>query len=304
MKNKFRINPILKKEITVSARNRKMTLAVTLINAVMLLIVAIVILTNNNRGVYFYSSITNVFPSVAVFEVVIMTLVIPIMTSGSISGERERQTLDIMLTTPIKPMAIVSGKLYSALATVLIYVITSVPFIAIAFVIGGLKYSVIFEYILMMLLLGIYVGSIGIYSSSKRKNSVSATVGSIVLLIAIVVITVVIYELGIYFYYYGGKKTGDVDILNLTTLALAFNPFAGCVDFMLRSCSSYSLYDSMLWELETSRMTGFLAWFMKYIIPITVIVNLLVSYLFLRIAAYRTVVTKNKRRRKNKKKQR
>ena len=301
MKNKFKINPILKKDMMVSSRNRKMALAVTLINAVMLLIVAVVILTNDYRGAYFYSSIANIFPSVAVFEIVIMTLIIPIMTSGSISGERERQTLDLMLTTPIKPIDIVKGKLYSALATVLIYVITSVPFIAIAFIIGGMQYRVLFEYILMMFLLGIYVGSIGIFSSSRKKNSVSATVGSIVLLVAITVLTFLIFEVGIYFYYYGGDDVGEVDILNITTIALAFNPFAGCIDFMLRSCSSYNLYDYMMWEVDSSRMNGFLGCFFEYIIPITIIVNLGISYLFLRIAAYRTVVTKNKRKRKNKK---
>lgn len=302
MKNKVRVNPILKKDIMVSSRNKKMTISITIINIILLAIVAFVLLVmgENYTGTSFYTLIAAIYPAVAAFEMVVIVLVIPIMTSSAISGERERQTLDIMLTTPIKPMNIVLGKLYSALTTVLMYVMTSIPFMAIAFVIGGLKFYVLFEYIVMMLLLGIYVGSIGIYSSSVKRNSVSATITSIVIIAAIAIITLIIFYIGYFYYNYGGEKTGDVDFMNITSLALAFNPFAGCVDFMMRSCDSENIYTYMSYMLPQSRLTGFLPWFLNHIIPICVIVNLLVAYAFLRLAAYRTVVTRNKRKRKSK----
>ena len=136
-----------------------------------MIIVLIMLAVNDEYSiVYYYKSISNIFPVLAVCETAILVLVIPIMTSGSISGERERQTLDIMLTTPIKPIAIVAGKLLSAILTVAMYVISSVPLLAISFILGGVKSQVLFEYIGMVLFLGIYVGSIGIFFVKHSEN--------------------------------------------------------------------------------------------------------------------------------------
>lgn len=40
-----------------------------------------------------------------------LVLVAPAMTAGSISGERERQTLDLLLVTNTGPVKLVLGKL-------------------------------------------------------------------------------------------------------------------------------------------------------------------------------------------------
>ena len=86
------------------------------------------------------------FPVLAVCELCIIGLIVPIITSTSISGERERQTLEIMLTTPVRPISIVAGKLLSAVATTAMYVIATLPFMAVAFIVGGMDCSNILEW--------------------------------------------------------------------------------------------------------------------------------------------------------------
>ena len=64
--------------------------------------------------------------------------IVPAVTASSISGERERQTLDLMLTTRMSAGQIVGGKLLSALSTLLLLILSSFPAVAMVFVYGGI----------------------------------------------------------------------------------------------------------------------------------------------------------------------
>ena len=78
---------------------------------------------------------------VASLEFLMLILIMPAMTAGSISGERERQTLDLMLTTCMTPADIVLGKLEAALGTMFLMVVSSLPILAMVFVYGGVTAS-------------------------------------------------------------------------------------------------------------------------------------------------------------------
>ena len=62
-----------------------------------------------------YSSFLDLYLFVAVLEFVMLVFIMPAITAGSISGERERQTLDLMLSTKMTPMQIVMGKLMASM---------------------------------------------------------------------------------------------------------------------------------------------------------------------------------------------
>ena len=61
----------------------------------------------------------------------------PSSTAGAISLEREKQTLELLVTTPISSLAIVIGKLLSALIYVFLLIAASIPLMAVVFVFGG-----------------------------------------------------------------------------------------------------------------------------------------------------------------------
>ena len=77
-------------------------------------------------------------------------LVIPSNTSGSISGEKERKTLDILLSSKMSPYAIVIGKLMASLNMVMMLAVSSLPVLSIVFLFGGIS---IVDLIVMLLTL-------------------------------------------------------------------------------------------------------------------------------------------------------
>jgi len=63
--------------------------------------------------------------------------VVPGLTSGAISGERERQTLDVLLVTPLSPGEIVVSKLLATSAFITLLVVATLPLYILAFSYGG-----------------------------------------------------------------------------------------------------------------------------------------------------------------------
>jgi len=56
-----------------------------------------------------YSSFLDLYEFVATIEGGMLMFIMPAITSGTISGERERRTLDLMLTTGLNSWEIVAG---------------------------------------------------------------------------------------------------------------------------------------------------------------------------------------------------
>ena len=297
MKKVIHMNPILKKDLMVNSRSMKMSWGIFGINAFLTMIVILVILTTNASYLmtgYDYSSLVCLFPILGCTECGILSLVVPIITSGSISGEREKQTLDIMLTTPMKAFTIALGKLGSAMAMVMMYMITSVPVMAIAFVLGGMNWWALFGLIGMMLYLGIYVGSVGIFCSSVVKKSIMATILTIVIGIGIIIVTLVIFAIG------NGVAASHAAMKGLSSyspgaspLILLLNPYSPFVDFLIRTMSSSSIYDMLDATGNKSVILGFIY---KGWIPISIVLNLLVSLGFLKLASLNISVTRNKKK--------
>lgn len=142
------INPILRKDALVNARSPKMIIVVTMINCLFAIIASVAFAMSFGSGYQaYYSYIVKLFPILGGCELAIICMVLPVMTATSIAGERERQTLEIMLTTPVRSFSIIAGKLASAMVTTFMYVVATLPFLAVSFVVGGLGWKSLFEFI-------------------------------------------------------------------------------------------------------------------------------------------------------------
>ena len=85
-----------------------------------------------------------IFVSLMMLEMLVVVLA-PVSTAGSISLEREKQTLDMLAATPINSFAIVAGKLLSALIYVWLLIAASIPLTAVVFVFGGVPRTICCE---------------------------------------------------------------------------------------------------------------------------------------------------------------
>ena len=116
------------------------------------------------------------FAGLMMVVTLLVVLLAPAFTAGAISLEREKQTLDLLVTTPISSLSIVIGKLFSALTYVFILIGASVPLTAVVFVFGGVAPDDVIRGYIVLLATAIGLGSFGLLCSSIVKRTQAATV--------------------------------------------------------------------------------------------------------------------------------
>jgi ABC-type transport system involved in multi-copper enzyme maturation permease subunit len=118
----------------------------------------------------------SIFSVLSILQVVLVSVIAPAFTAGQISLEREKQTLDLLVTTPLRPGAIVIGKLATALAFVVLMILAAVPISAIVLMYGGAEVADIIRQQLVLLATAIGFGAVGIFASALMKRTQAATV--------------------------------------------------------------------------------------------------------------------------------
>jgi ABC-type transport system involved in multi-copper enzyme maturation permease subunit len=128
-----------------------------------------------------------VFSGLLMLQTLMVAVLAPAATAGAISSEREHQTLELLTVTPISSVAIVLGKLLSALAWVFVLVLASVPVTALVFVFGGVAPDDVVRGYVVLLAMVIGLGSIGIFFSALTRRTGAATGLTFVSTLALIV---------------------------------------------------------------------------------------------------------------------
>jgi ABC-type transport system involved in multi-copper enzyme maturation permease subunit len=116
-----------------------------------------------------------IFASVLMLETLVVVFLATMATAGSISLEREKQTLEMLAATPITSFAIVLGKLLSALIYVWLLIAASIPLTAIVFVFGGVAPDDLVRGYLVLIVTALGFGALGLFCSSLVKRTQAAT---------------------------------------------------------------------------------------------------------------------------------
>jgi ABC-2 type transport system permease protein len=114
------------------------------------------------------------FAAVTAVELGLICLLAPALTSDLISGERERQTLDLLLVTPLSRRQIVVGKLVAALGSLLLLIVLALPIQAVAVLIGGIGVEELAVGLLILILTATTYGCVGLYWSARLKTTRAA----------------------------------------------------------------------------------------------------------------------------------
>jgi ABC-type transport system involved in multi-copper enzyme maturation permease subunit len=117
-----------------------------------------------------------VFGALVLVETLLVVFLAPAFTSGAISLEREKQTLEMLTATPISSLAIVIGKLLSALAYVFLLIAASIPLTAIVFVFGGVAPDDVVRAYAVLIVTALGLGSMGLFISAIMQRTQGATV--------------------------------------------------------------------------------------------------------------------------------
>lgn len=116
-----------------------------------------------------------IFVGLLLAQTLMVAVLAPAATAGAISGEREHQTLDLLAVTPISSLAIVLGKLLSALAWVFILVVASIPVTALVFVFGGVAPDDVVRGYAVLFATVIGLGSVGLFFSALTRRTGAST---------------------------------------------------------------------------------------------------------------------------------
>ena len=237
---KMRWNPIVKKDLQVTARSMRLSWGVFAYEAVltMTFLLALSVIQQTSMSLYnygnIYGSLIYLFPVLSIAQVCIVALIVPVITASSISGEKERQTFDIMLTTCMSPFSIVLGKVASAVLRILFFVVAGMPIMALAFVVGGLSWSYLLYFVLAIILLSVLSGSIGILCSALCRRSITAVILSYVFYFFVYILTLLPAILKALLT--DGEKMGE------SMLILLFNPFVFFEEFFMQLMTGESLF--------------------------------------------------------------
>jgi len=111
------------------------------------------------------------FAAVTIVELGLICLLAPALTADLISGERERQTLDLLLVTPLSRRQIVVGKLVAALGSLLLLILLALPIQAIAVLIGGVGTEELLVGLLILTLTATTYGCVGLCWSARLRST-------------------------------------------------------------------------------------------------------------------------------------
>jgi ABC-type transport system involved in multi-copper enzyme maturation permease subunit len=164
----------------------------------------------------------------------------PSSTAGSISLEREKQTLDLLVTTPISSFAIVVGKLLSALVWVFLLILASLPLMAAVFVYGGVGPEGVLAGYIVLIATAFGLGSFGILCSSLVRRTTAATAITIfgVLVVTIGTAFILIFWAAMGTFDNNGNRVGGPFGMRAPAVLGYINPFIAQADVMCDQQSS------------------------------------------------------------------
>lgn len=176
----FRKNPVFRKESTISVRIIKTSLLITAFNGVLAIISFLVFYSMIYEGRFYgivqYSSLLNLYSIMTYIEFAMFMLITPAITASAITGEKERKTFDLLLSSKMKPREIIIGKIESSLNMIRILAFSSFPILALVMVYGGVRLWDLFFVFVFLIVSSFFVGSIGIFFSSISSKTTTATV--------------------------------------------------------------------------------------------------------------------------------
>lgn len=127
-------------------------------------------------------------------QYVIASLIAPSFAAGAITGEKERKTYEMLLASPLRPAAIIFGKLVASLTHLGMLIVASLPIIVLCLPLGGVSvYEVLAAYLGLIVSVVIF-GAIGVACSSYFKRTSASLVVSYLVILPLVLGAVLLWN--------------------------------------------------------------------------------------------------------------
>lgn len=292
------INPVLRREAITTMRSWKTYAALVLFVGIATLGAGLYIHTamyyNYNLS-FDPSDMIWMYVLLAAVQMGLVMLTTPAIAAGSISGERERQTLDLLLVTKMSPLSIILGKLMSSLAYILLLVVAMLPVFAIIFYFGSISVIQLLQLFLFVLCNSCMVGAVSVFLSCRFKKTITSIVFMYLIIGLLCFGTLIAWMFAMFSY----QNTNDQFIpLSLSLLLLIPNPgvaFFSLIDMQLGS----DIVHSLLYYSDSS--SKILLWMAEHLWMLHLVFDAVIAVLFVLLATFDINPIHEKRRRKVKK---
>ena len=180
----IRDNPVMQRELLVNLRTPRAFVLLFLYQGVLALLVFFawpkVTRMDVSGGGGAAEGLVNLF---FLGQYILTALMAPSFAAGAITGEKERKTYEMLLASPLRPSAIVLGKMVASLTHLGVLVFASLPIIMLCLPLGGKSfYDVLALYVGLMASV-ITFGAIGVACSSYFKRTSASLVVSYLLIL-------------------------------------------------------------------------------------------------------------------------
>jgi ABC-2 type transport system permease protein len=185
-------NPVLAKELRTRIRGSRalilLTVYLVITGVITMLVYAVSVpqasaFTDPEAGRNIGRAIFLTVMTAALIQVCIIT---PSLTAGTIAGEKERQSYDLLITTLLSPLQIVLGKMTAALAFAMLLIVSALPLAGLAFLFGGVSGTELLIGIVGLVVTAIFFASVGMFWSTIMRSTLASTVtaqGSVLLML-------------------------------------------------------------------------------------------------------------------------
>lgn len=198
---------------------------------------------NYNQIIYAVRSIY--MGSLSVLAVAVIVLC-PILTVGTVAGDRERKIWYDLVNSPLSGWSILMGKMVGRLATVFGWVLAVLPVWAILGLVGGLDPATVLKGFIATLMYGWFYSAIGLLASvlcNRTRDAVGLATG----LVLLVLFSPALY----YFFYYIFFDFSNLPVTSqsLGMLLYLLNPFATITMFGLSGTPGLGGFFARDWML-------------------------------------------------------
>ncbi|MCY0888418.1 MAG: ABC transporter permease [Alicyclobacillaceae bacterium] len=171
-------NPILLKEFRQRMRTVRAPMVVTGYVASMAVLTFLLLYENVQGQLYLIqpSRSEQVFFVLSLLQMLVVAFLTPAFSAGSMSGERERRTLAVLLTTPLSPFSILFGKVLASSALQCLLLMASLPLYSLVFLFGGAVPQEVVAVLLFQLFTIFIVATISVMWSTIALRSGWSTV--------------------------------------------------------------------------------------------------------------------------------
>lgn len=244
----MKMNPVYKKELQINVRSIKLPVMIIFFNMMLTLIGLIVFydiisLTEIEANISYSSAIT-LYQLLVIIEFSLLVFVVPAVTAGGISGERERQTLDILLSSRLTPANIILGKLASSVNTMILLIISGLPVISLIFIFGGVTFRDVLTITIYLVFVTFFVGTLGIVFSTAVKRTTSATVLTYGSILFFCLGTLLLTAMLVFVIRFQNPEAEALAGAGWTLIILLFNPVITLLELLERQVGvTFDLFD-------------------------------------------------------------